>query len=235
MLLSCLLASLAAIVQQATGHPAPVTQFHFSFLRFIQRRSGHHKTVCCNAGNRLPTLRLHKTPRALQRGLSVLASSISATIRRAITRLTSLFTKTRLLCPVLRRVFMFLSSSPSTTTAVAVYTLDFSCGRFSPAQCFSGFRIDTQSSPAPRTTFARPFGWRKAPIRMGFFPKRLLQAPVPSILRAAPQHTNSSSRHTARRLPNQSNPAPLSPYSSYSQIVFPAAFSPISGNVPPAG
>lgn len=47
--------------------------------------------------------------------------------------------------------------------------------------------------------FARPSGCRKNPIRKGFFPKRLLQTPAPSILRAAPQHTNSSSHHTARR------------------------------------
>ena len=41
MLLSCLFASLAAVVQQAARHPAPVTQFHLSF---------HLSQVCFSPG-----------------------------------------------------------------------------------------------------------------------------------------------------------------------------------------
>lgn len=183
-----------------TGHPAPVTQFHFSFLRFIQRRSG--RTTKQSAATRAIVCQLCASTRRLvpsNGGFRPPCSSISATIRRAITRLTSLFTKTRLLCPVLRRVFMFLSSSPSTTTAVAVYTLDFLAGDFLRHSAFqiSILILNLRLRLVP--LLPGPLDVEKSPIRTGFFPKRLLQTPAPSILRAAPQHTNSSSRHTARR------------------------------------
>lgn len=98
--------------------------------------------------------------------------------------------------PVRRRVFLEQIARPAGWKFTEIITAE---DKDDLKRCFSDFHIDTQSSPAPRTTFARPFGCRKSRIRTGFFPKRLLQTPAPSILRAAPQHTNSNSRHTARR------------------------------------